>query len=76
MTGADQLRLSDAESGNPDRAGAGGAGRIPGSRLKPGMYATFRFAARDGPVLSVPRSAILSTGKRDLVFRPPWRTDR
>jgi membrane fusion protein, copper/silver efflux system len=41
----------------------------PGLRLKPGMYATFRFtgAARAG-VLSVPRSAILSTGERSLVF--------
>ncbi len=36
--------------------------------LKPGMYASFRFAANTGPVLSVPRSAVLSTGKRDLVF--------
>ena len=38
-------------------------------RLKPGMYATFRFTggARAG-VLSVPRSAVLSTGERSLVF--------
>ena len=37
--------------------------------LKPGMYATVRI--RGGvelPVLHVPRSAVLSTGKRDLVF--------
>jgi Cu(I)/Ag(I) efflux system membrane fusion protein len=40
----------------------------PRLELKPGMYATFRFVAATGPVLSVPRSAILSTGKRDLVF--------
>ncbi len=40
----------------------------PRLALKPGMYASFRFAAATGPVLSVPRSAILSTGKRDLVF--------
>lgn len=40
----------------------------PGLALKPGMYATFSFAATTGPVLSVPRSAILSTGKRNLVF--------
>jgi Cu(I)/Ag(I) efflux system membrane fusion protein len=40
----------------------------PRLALKPGMYATFRFAAATGPVLSIPRSAILSTGKRDLVF--------
>lgn len=39
-----------------------------GLSLKPGMYATFRFAAATAPVLSVPRSAVLSTGKRDLVF--------
>ena len=40
----------------------------PRLALKPGMYATFTFAASTAPVLSVPRSAILSTGKRDLVF--------
>lgn len=40
----------------------------PGLLLKPGMYSTFRFAAASGPVLSIPRSAILSTGKRNLVF--------
>ena len=40
----------------------------PRLTLKPGMYATFRFAAATEPVLSVPRSALLSTGKRDLVF--------
>lgn len=40
----------------------------PGLALKPGMYSTFRFAAATEPVLSVPRSAILSTGRRNLVF--------
>lgn len=40
----------------------------PGLRLKPGMYATFRFDAPTPPVTSVPRSAVLSSGKRDLVF--------
>ena len=40
----------------------------PQLTLKPGMYATIRFTAATGPVLSVPRSAVLSTGKRDLVF--------
>jgi Cu(I)/Ag(I) efflux system membrane fusion protein len=40
----------------------------PGLQLKPGMYATFRFAASMPAVLSVPRSAILATGKRSLVF--------
>jgi Cu(I)/Ag(I) efflux system membrane fusion protein len=40
----------------------------PRLALKPGMYATFRFAAATESVLSVPRSAVLSTGKRDLVF--------
>jgi Cu(I)/Ag(I) efflux system membrane fusion protein len=40
----------------------------PRLALKPGMYATFRFAAATAPVLSVPRSALLSTGRRDLVF--------
>lgn len=40
-----------------------------GLRLKPGMYATFRFtgAGRAG-TLSVPRSAVLVTGERSLVF--------
>ncbi len=40
----------------------------PGLLLKPGMYATIRFDAPGTPVLSVPRSAILSTGERSLVF--------
>ncbi len=41
----------------------------PGRRLKPGMYATFLFTSpRRGDVLSVPRSAVLSTGERSLVF--------
>ena len=41
----------------------------PGQRLKPGMYATFLFTSpRRGDVLSVPRSAVLSTGERSLVF--------
>jgi membrane fusion protein, copper/silver efflux system len=40
----------------------------PGLRLKPGMYATIRFDAATPPVVSVPRSAVLSTGTRDLVF--------
>jgi membrane fusion protein, copper/silver efflux system len=37
--------------------------------LKPGMYATLRIAAgaRDA-VLTVPRSAVLSTGERSIVF--------
>lgn len=41
----------------------------PGRRLKPGMYATVLFSgpARDN-VLAVPRSAVLSTGERSLVF--------
>ena len=40
----------------------------PGLALKPGMYSTFGFSAATGPVLSVPRSALLSTGERNLVF--------
>jgi Cu(I)/Ag(I) efflux system membrane fusion protein len=40
-----------------------------GLRLKPGMYATLRFTGRSRTdVLSLPRSAILSTGERSLVF--------
>ena len=40
----------------------------PDLRLKPGMYATVRFTDRSGPLLSVPRSAVLSTGERNLAF--------
>jgi Cu(I)/Ag(I) efflux system membrane fusion protein len=40
----------------------------PGLRLKPGMYATFQFTAATPAVLSVPRSAVLVTGKRSLAF--------
>ncbi|MBI2407570.1 MAG: efflux RND transporter periplasmic adaptor subunit [Gemmatimonadetes bacterium] len=37
--------------------------------LKPGMYATIHIRSAGGaPVLHVPRSAMLSTGRRDLVF--------
>ncbi len=38
-------------------------------RLKPGMYATILIAGRQRPsVLTVPRSAVLSTGERSIVF--------
>lgn len=38
-------------------------------RLLPGMYATVRFSiASGGTTLSVPRSAVLATGERALVF--------
>ena len=41
----------------------------PNYRLKPGMFATLRlFATAGQSVLSVPRSAVLSTGERNLVF--------
>jgi len=40
----------------------------PGLALKPGMYATIRFSAPSRPTLSVPRSAVLSTGERHLLF--------
>jgi Cu(I)/Ag(I) efflux system membrane fusion protein len=44
----------------------------PQLRLKPGMYATIRFTGVSGAgaatALSVPRSAVLSTGERSLVF--------
>lgn len=40
-----------------------------GLRLKPGMYATFHFTGGSrGSVLSVPSSAVLTTGERNLVF--------
>jgi len=38
-------------------------------RLKPGMYATIRIAGVErANILTVPRSAVLSTGQRSLVF--------
>ncbi len=40
----------------------------PDLALKPGMYATIILNAATTPVLSVPRSALLSTGRRHLVF--------
>ncbi|HKV72040.1 MAG TPA: efflux RND transporter periplasmic adaptor subunit, partial [Gemmatimonadales bacterium] len=40
----------------------------PDLRLMPGMYATFVFTATTPAVLSVPRSAVLMTGKRSLAF--------
>ena len=41
----------------------------PGMRLKPGMYATLHIAsASGGAAVTVPRSAVLSTGGRSLVF--------
>ena len=40
----------------------------PGLLLKPGMYATIRIDAVSSTALSVPRSAVLSTGERNLVF--------
>jgi Cu(I)/Ag(I) efflux system membrane fusion protein len=40
----------------------------PEAALKPGMYATIRFSGRTDSVLSVPRSAVLATGERNLVF--------
>lgn len=40
----------------------------PGLALKPGMYGTIRFAAPSAPTLTVPRSAVLSTGERHLLF--------
>jgi Cu(I)/Ag(I) efflux system membrane fusion protein len=40
----------------------------PDLRLKPGMYATFHFSAPTEKVVNVPRSAVLVTGKRTLVF--------
>ena len=40
-----------------------------GLRLKPGMYATLRFTGGSrANVLNLPRSAILSTGERSIVF--------
>ncbi|MFP5354158.1 MAG: efflux RND transporter periplasmic adaptor subunit [Gemmatimonadota bacterium] len=41
----------------------------PGLRLKPGMYGTIRIASRNVRAgLLVPRSAVLATGERQMVF--------
>src|SRR5215212_2814628 len=40
----------------------------PGMRLKPGMYATIRIRGTSINAVSVPRSAVLSTGERNLVI--------
>ncbi|HET9455209.1 MAG TPA: efflux RND transporter periplasmic adaptor subunit [Gemmatimonadaceae bacterium] len=41
----------------------------PGFQLKPGMYATLRWPGRGSvAALTVPRSAVVSTGERHLVF--------
>ncbi len=38
------------------------------ANLKPGMYAEVRFRSDQGEALAVPRSAVLDTGSRKLVF--------
>ena len=40
----------------------------PGLELKPGMYATIRFTSLSRRALTVPRSSVLATGERNLVF--------
>jgi Cu(I)/Ag(I) efflux system membrane fusion protein len=42
--------------------------RNPGMRLKPGMYGTIRIDGVSESGVSVPRSAVLSTGQRTMVF--------
>jgi len=42
--------------------------RNPGMRLKPGMYATIRIEGASETAISVPRSAVLATGERTMVF--------
>jgi len=42
--------------------------RNPGMLLKPGMYATIRIEGAAEEAVSVPRSAVLSTGERTIVF--------
>ena len=37
-------------------------------RLKPGMYATVRLSSPTRPALTVPRSAVVQTGERAVVF--------
>lgn len=40
----------------------------PGGTIKPGMYATVRFASDLGEVLTVPASAVLYSGERAVAF--------
>ena len=40
----------------------------PGGMIKPGMYATVRFAADLGEVLTLPASAVLYSGERAIAF--------
>lgn len=40
----------------------------PGLELKPGMYATIRFVSVSRRALTIPRSSVLATGERNLVF--------
>lgn len=40
----------------------------PGLQLKPGMYATLIWRGAGAATLSVPRTAVVSTGQRNLVF--------
>jgi Cu(I)/Ag(I) efflux system membrane fusion protein len=40
----------------------------PGLELKPGMYATIRFVSASHRALTIPRSSVLATGERNLVF--------
>ena len=40
----------------------------PGTRLKPGMFATMFFDAEIGNVVAVPVQAVVQTGERSLVF--------
>ncbi|MES1259836.1 MAG: efflux RND transporter periplasmic adaptor subunit [Gemmatimonadota bacterium] len=40
----------------------------PGLLLKPGMYATIRFSSTRSGALTVPRSSVLATGERSIVF--------
>jgi RND family efflux transporter MFP subunit len=40
----------------------------PGMRLRPGMFVQTRFAVTPGETLAVPRSAVVNTGERKLVY--------
>ena len=43
--------------------------RNPGTQLKPGMYATLTWqSSASAPALTVPRTSVIATGQRNLVF--------
>jgi len=62
-----QLHLSHPQHRNAYCAYPRGT-RESGFELKPGMFATIRFTSLSRRALTVPRSSVLATGERNMVF--------